>query len=193
MQLPLQITFRGMDPSPTIESRIREKAETLQRFHPRIMGCRVVIEDQHRHHQKGRLFHIRIDLTVVGKEIVISRDAGENHAHEDPYVTIRDAFDEVTRQLEDHARIRRRNTKTHEVPPHGKVVHVSSPEDYGFIRTPDGRDIYFHRDSVIEGGFDHLEVGDEVRFSLNEVDAESEAGPHASSVRLVGKHHLPPG
>jgi ribosome-associated translation inhibitor RaiA len=104
MQLPLQVTFRGMEPSETIEARIRQRAEELDHFHGRIMGCRVVVESAHRHHRKGRIHHIRVDLTVPGGEIVVNRDPPEHHAHEDIHVAIRDAFDAARRQLEDHLR-----------------------------------------------------------------------------------------
>ncbi len=107
MVLPLQITFHGLDPSPAIEAAVREHATRLERFSCDITSCRVLVEAPHRHHQQGNLFRLRIDLTVPGREIVVGRDPAEHHAHEDPYVAIRDAFDAARRQLEDHARIQR--------------------------------------------------------------------------------------
>ena len=53
MQIPLQITFRDMDPSPAIDERIRQQAVKLEQFHERISGCRVVVEASHRRHRKG--------------------------------------------------------------------------------------------------------------------------------------------
>ena len=44
MPIPLQISFRNMDPSPAVEARIRKKAEKLERFHDRIIGCTVVVD-----------------------------------------------------------------------------------------------------------------------------------------------------
>jgi ribosomal subunit interface protein len=190
MEIPLQITFRGIDASAAVEARIRKKMKTLERFSPHIVGCRVVVESHHRHSRRGRLFHVRIDLTVPGAEIVISREPAEHRAHEDAYVAIRDAFDEATRRLEDYVRRRRHDVKAHEPSAKGGIVRISPHEDYGFIRTQEGRDVYFHRGSLIDADFDRLEAGDEVRFVLQEVDAECESGPHASSVRLIGKHHL---
>ncbi|HVM84969.1 MAG TPA: HPF/RaiA family ribosome-associated protein [Candidatus Binatia bacterium] len=105
MELPLQISFRGMDISPATEALIRERAEKLDRFHDRITGCRVVVEAQHRHQRKGRIYHVRVDVTVPGHEIVVGREADQNHAHEDIKVAVRDAFDAMRRQLEDRARI----------------------------------------------------------------------------------------
>ena len=104
MQIPLQITFHGMAHSDAIEQRVRDKAAKLERFHSRITSCRVVVEVPHRHHHKGKLFSVRIDLTVPGGELVVNRDSDSNHAHEDVYVAIRDAFDAATRQLEDYTR-----------------------------------------------------------------------------------------
>ncbi len=188
MQLPLQITFRNMAQSDTIEAQIRGRAEELDRFSDRIMGCRVVVESSHRHHRKGRIYHVRVDLTVRGGEIVVNRDPPDHHAHEDIHVAIRDAFDAVRRQLEDQMRRVRGQTKTHEVGEHGKVLHLFA--DYGFIVSPDGREIYMHRNSVVGGGFDKLTVGDEVRYVVHE--GEGEKGAQASTVVPVGKHHPSP-
>lgn len=104
MQLPLQITFRHMDPSPAVESAIRKHAERLDRFSDRVTSCRVVVEAPHKHQRKGRLYDIRIDLTVPGEELPVTRTGPRDHAREDIYVAIRDAFDTVTRVLEDHTR-----------------------------------------------------------------------------------------
>jgi len=50
-----------------------------------------------------------------------------------------------------------------------------------------GREVYFHRNSVADGKFDDLKVGQEVRFS----ETVGDKGPQATSVHPVGKHHLP--
>lgn len=113
MQIPLQIIFRGIEPSEAVEARIREKADKLERFHSHIMSCRVAVESGHHHHHQGNLYHIRIDITTPGKEIVISRERHENQAHEDVYVAIRDAFNAAGRQLEDYVRMQRGEVKTH--------------------------------------------------------------------------------
>lgn len=101
MEIPLQITFHEMDPSPAIDERIRQHAAKLAQFHDRISACRVVVEARHRRHRKGKIYHVRIDLTVPGAEVVVSRDREYDHAHEDVYVAIRDAFDASRRRLAD--------------------------------------------------------------------------------------------
>jgi len=186
MESPLQITFRDMDPSAAIEERIREKATKLDTVYDRIMSCRVVIQAPHRHHHKGKLYNVHIDLTVPQGELIVSRDPKDNHAHEDVYVAIRDAFRAAERQLEDYARRQRGLVKTHETPQSlGKVTKLFPEEGYGIITTPDGVDVYFHRHSVVEDAFSKLEVGSEVRFVLS----MGEKGPQASTVSIVGKHH----
>lgn len=186
MKLPLQIVFRNLDPSAAIEAKVRERAEKLDHFYDDIMSCQVVIEAHHKHHHKGKLYHVRVDVRVPGAELVTSREPGEHHAHEDVYVAIRDAFDAMRRQLEDHARRRRGKVKTHEAPAHGRIVELLPEEDYGRIESADGRLIYFHRNSVVDAGFDQLDIGDEVRFA----EEMGELGPQASTVHVEGKHHV---
>jgi len=111
MESPIQISFHGMGPSEAIEARIRQRAQELSQFYDRITACRVVVESGAHHRHKGRIHQLRIHLTVPGGEIVVSRDPSERHAHEDVYVAIRDGFDAARRQLEDHVRRMRGDTK----------------------------------------------------------------------------------
>jgi ribosome-associated translation inhibitor RaiA len=113
MQSPLQIMFRHMDPSPALEARIRQRAAELDQFFGRIIACRVVVECRHPRHSQGNLFEVRIDLTLPGSEVVAGSGSGVNHAHEDPHVAVRDAFDALRRRVEDHARVRRGEIKRH--------------------------------------------------------------------------------
>ena len=139
MQLTPEIGFRGLESTPAIETKVRMRVARLDRFYPRIMGCRVMIESHHRHHHKGKLYHVRIDLTVPGEKLVVSRDPEEHQAHEDAYVAIRDAFDAMERRLEDFARRERGDVKRHEVPDQGKGRELNA--EYGRIGTPRGRSI----------------------------------------------------
>lgn len=190
MQLPLQITYRHMERSDAVEAAVQRHAERLDRFAGRIMACRVVVIAPHRHHRQGKLYEIKIDLTTPGEEIAVTREGSQNHAHEDIYVAIRDAFNAAARALEDHARRFRGDVKSHVVPLHGKIIRLFPYEGYGFIATESGisQEIYFHRNSVTGEGFDKLEVGDEVRLVIAE--RESPHGPQASTVTAIGKHHL---
>lgn len=184
MNLPLQIVFRNMGPSEAIEARVRERAEKLEKHYEHIMSCRVVVELQHRHRQHGNLYHVRVDLKVPDGELVASREPGEHHAHEDVYVAIRDAFDAIRRQLEDYIRRRRGQVKTHAAQPYGIVAEIYP--DYGKIQTPDGRLVYFHKNSVVDADFARIDIGTEVRFS----EEMGELGPQASSVHVLARQRI---
>ncbi len=131
MTIPLQVTFRNMKHSAEVEGWIRAEAEKLETFYHRIIGCRVAIELPHRHHKKGKPLHIRIDLTLPGKEIVVKREPvaihrtpvnGEAAAsmraqakspHADLQLAIHDAFKSAGRRVQDFARRRRGQVKKH--------------------------------------------------------------------------------
>ena len=184
MQLPLQVAFHNMAHSDAIEKSVRDKAEKLDQFADHIMGCRVVVEMPHRHHVHGNQYQVRIDITVPGEEIVVNRESSEHTEYRDAEVAIRDAFDAAERQLEDFVRRRRGYVKELATAPHGRVAKLFPQEGYGFIETADGREIYFHRHSVLHDGFDRLHKGVEVSF----VEEEGKKGPQASTVKMVGRH-----
>lgn len=187
MQSPLQLSFENIGHSDAVEARIREEAKKLEQFTDRITSMRVVVaRPQHRHH-KGDHYQIRIHITMPGAaDIAISREPPESGAHEDVYVTIRDAFKAARRQIQDLVRQRQGHVKEHEPPPHGRISALHPERDHGFIATADGCEIYFHRNSLAGVTLEKLRVGQEVRFS----EAVGEKGPQATLVRLVGKHHL---
>lgn len=126
MQLPLQVTYRDLAPSPAVTARIREKAGKLERFYDRITACRVVIEAPHAHRHKGRIYHVRIDLTVPEGELVVSREHHDRADHTDLYVALRDAFDAAGRQLKAYARRRRGGVKAHETPAVGRAARIGA-------------------------------------------------------------------
>ncbi|MGD8325038.1 MAG: HPF/RaiA family ribosome-associated protein [Gammaproteobacteria bacterium] len=186
MSFPIEIDFRNFERSEFVEAAVRERCEKLGRYSSEIIRCKVTVAAPHKHHAQGNLYQVSIDLHVPGTEIVINRDRGRNHSHEDVYVAMRDAFDAASRKLQDYVRVRRGKVKTHDVPPHGTVTELNSGEDYGRITSSDGRLIYFHRNSVVDADFDQLTIGSEVRFD----EEAGDSGPQASSVRLIGKHHI---
>lgn len=187
MEVPLDLTFRNMDPSDAVAERVRERAAKLGRYFDRIHSCRVVVEAPHRHHHKGKLYKVSIEIGVPGHRLVVNRSAGKNHAHEDIYVAIRDAFDHARRRLEDHARKVAGKVKVHEAPTLGRVLSLNGLQGYGMASLPDGQEVYFHRNAVLNDAFERLEVGDELRLVIAE--GEGVKGPQASTVVPVGKHH----
>lgn len=181
MKLPLQITVRNVSLSRAAKNNIREKADKLDQFYGSIMSCRVAVEAVNRRQQQGVLYSVHIDLTIPGKELAVKRER-----HEDVYVAIRDAFDAARLQLEDYACRERGDVKSHESTPHGRVISLFPELEYGFLETPDGREIYFHRNSVLHEDFDRMEIGMEVRFA----EEAGDQGPQASTVEVLSKHHV---
>ncbi|MBA2663033.1 MAG: HPF/RaiA family ribosome-associated protein, partial [Bradymonadaceae bacterium] len=136
-------------------------------------------------------YRVRIDMSVPGEELVVSRDPGSSQAHNDLYIAIRDAFNAAERQLRSYSGKLREPRKHHEIEPHAVVLRMFPHEGYGFLMTPDGREVYFHENSVLNNGFGELNAGDEVRFS----EVLGDDGPQASTVDAVGRHgkHIFPG
>jgi cold shock CspA family protein/ribosome-associated translation inhibitor RaiA len=177
MQRPLKITSHNFALPDAVETEIREKAAALDTYYERISGCEVAVEAPAiAHHRKGGPFVVRIRLTVPGTELVTDHQAKEELSQ-----AIREAFDAARRQLEDHVRVMRGTVKSHAPELHGRVSKLF-PE-YGFLETADGREIYFHHNSVLDRNFDRLKVGTEVRF----VEEEGERGPQASTVVITRK------
>lgn len=186
MQIPLKITFKDIPPSAAVEAKLRSKAEKLEHYSADIISCRITVVAPHHHKHKGNLYSIKIEITVPGEDIQVSRPSQLDHAHEDIYVAIRDAFNAAYRQLEDYARRHRGKVKTHVSEPHGKILSLHPDDGYGVIITNDGREIYFHRNSLLKGQFEQLHQDDSVRF----VEEMGENGPQASTVIVEGKHHV---
>jgi ribosomal subunit interface protein len=126
MKIPVHIQFHGMEASDALEASVREHAHKLESFAPDIMACRVAIDLAQKHQHQGRPFGVRIDLTLPGHELVVNRVQ-----HEDVYVALREAFDNMKRQLEDVVRQRRGQVKQHHVPPPSE----SEEPDEGSDRT----------------------------------------------------------
>jgi cold shock CspA family protein len=176
--LPPQITLHRIGPSPAIEGALRRKLAWLRRYYPRIMGCRVTVEAPHRHHRKGRLYRVHVEVTVPGGEVAAARSPSLHHEHEVLLVAIRDAFDAARRELMDYARRQRGQIKAQAARQRGSVRQLEA--DHGFLEAEDGRDVYFHRNSVL-GGFEGLAVGTKVRFEAEVGDK----GIQASTVAIV--------
>ena len=127
----------------------------------------------------GRVLAVpNVDITVPGSELVADK------SDEEVYAAIRGAFDAAERQVEAWAARRRGEVKSQVLPPEGQVVRIFQEEGFGFIAGPDGREIYFHRNAVLDPpGFEKLEVGSRVRFA----EEQGFEGPQASTVAVAGK------
>lgn len=187
MQTPAEIAFQNCEPTQALRDEIVRQTERLEKFSARITSCHVLVSKSAARHKKGDLFLVDLRIAMPGhKDVIVDRTHGDVPEHEHALVAVRDAFDAAIRQIEDVVRDLRDEVKQHAKPEHGRVARFLAGEDCGFIETAEGREIYFHRNAVLEGDFDRLAVGSEVRF----VEEAGEKGAQASTVRLIGKHHL---
>jgi cold shock CspA family protein/ribosome-associated translation inhibitor RaiA len=199
MQATPSISFRGLADTAALETEIATRLRKLEIFYDRIMNCRVLVELVQQHHSNGNHYHVRIDLTVPGEEIVVShevslrgvaqdlqaetlRKASEpDPGRKDVHVAIHQAFDVARRRLQDFARRQRGSVKTRSLPSHGRIARLVPGDEQGYIEADDGRDVYFHRNSVLRNAFDRMVVGSDVAFA----EERGEKGPQASTVRLL--------
>lgn len=184
MQTQPHVSFDDLPVDEAVRDAALDHVAQLERFSDRITGCHVVIAQPHRHQRRGRLYTVRVDLVVPGGEIVVNRDHHLDHAHEDVFVALRDAFDAARRRLEDHVRRLSGAEKLHRPRARGRISRFFPLQGYGFIEAPDGREIYFHRNAISDPAFHAVDIGSPVFFS----EEEGDAGPQASAVHLVHPH-----
>jgi ribosome-associated translation inhibitor RaiA/cold shock CspA family protein len=177
MDRPLTVAFHGFDASATLRPLIERKAAELERFHPHLVGCEVTVELPHRRKQHGNKWRVKIVAAVPGEDVRVTREADDKDRHEDPVATVNDAFAALKRMLGDRRHKEVGETKHHEAAPTARIHALGA--DHGFLSTLDGRQLYFHRNAVLDQAFDRLAVGAAVAF----VEEDGVEGPQASTVR----------
>lgn len=180
MQNPLQITIRDIPNSDALKTRIEQKAKKLEQFCDHIISCRVVIEVPQKHQHNGKIYNVRIDLTVPQNEIVVNKIKDENAG-----IAIRNAFDAAKRRLQNYSKKIRGEVKAHDMPTYGRIARLYPEEGIGFIQGMDGREFYFDRVNVAHPSYDQLEVGMEVQY-LETTGAE---GWQANRITLRNNNH----
>ena len=128
MPVPLRIILRHVRPTVFVRQDVTDRVEALQKFHPKLAGCRVVVEMPHRHRAAGNRYHVRIELKLPGEVIVVAHeplvrgavpadDKLTKAAEADVvarylHVAIHDAFEAARRRLRDVATRQRSTAKT---------------------------------------------------------------------------------
>lgn len=185
MKVHLEMSFRNVPKTDYLEKIIREKAAKLDHISNELISCRVAVERRQKHQQVGNPYQVRIDMRAPsGQELVVTRKSGKGRMHDSVETVLREAFDAARLTLKEHLERERGAVKAH---PHQETmafVHkLNTDEGYGFLMTPEGREIYFHRNSVLFDDFDRMAVGTGVRFALE----LGEKGPQASTVQIIDK------
>jgi cold shock CspA family protein len=187
METPVHIDFQGLEASEPFRRSVIKHVGTLEERYGRITACRVEIKAPGERHRTGGLYEINIHLSLPqGREVNVGRTAKADERHADPEFAINDAFKRARRRLQDHARRLRGQVKTHEGQPTATVTRLDGVGGFGFLQSADGREIYFHKNSVLNDAFPHLAPGARVVFS----EEMGNKGPQASTVKLIGKHSL---
>ena len=191
MQIPPEITYRNLDKTSNIDSLVREKIAKLEQFCNYINSCRVVLEKTHENPSSGSPYKVSIDSTIPhGREIAVSHNPDEGKQYPPLEAVIRDAFEAARRQLVSITTEQKGERKIHPEQEIGAIItKLFTDQDYGFIKTIDtGREVYFHRNSVVNRNFDELAIGNGVRFK----ETEGEMGPQATSVMILDQQHSSP-
>lgn len=182
MAASVQVTFRDIPHSDAVEQHAERLATKLDTFYDRITKTHVVIEKPHRRHKHGKGYHVGVTMHVPGRELAVTRNPYDDR--EELHATLDAAFDDAQRVLEKFAsELKLGQRQNHSKPAHGRVTKVFHDRGYGFLESEDGVELYFHRNSVLNGKFDRLFVGCEVRYA----EEMGIKGPQASTVDIAGK------
>ena len=160
MQTPPQVEFQNLSPTQAVRDAIEKHVDGLEQRWGRVTACRVVVKGPSQRHHTGGLYDIHIRLTLPdGREVNVEHTAPEDERRADLNFAINDAFKRARRQLQDQARRIQGQVKHHDEMPTATVARLDPSGEFGFLETADGREIYFHRNSVLNGGFARLAVG----------------------------------
>lgn len=175
-----EIDFQGMEPRVDLRARIEEKIAHLEKLYGRMTACRVVVKAPGGHHRTGGHYEFNLRIALPdGREVAVSRTPDQDERFQDVEFALNDAFKRAGRQLEDAVRQIRGAVKHHETAPTGVVKSLSPADGFGLLESADGREVYFHRNSVAEPGFDSLEPGQRVEF----LEEDGAKGPQARRVK----------
>lgn len=180
----LQIHCRGLSITESIQTYVEDQFAHLTRFFQRqpIISCHVTLELLNHRCGEVATYRTLIEMTIPGKRLVVGGERGREIPHQNAFAALQAAFAAMERRLTAHAQRLRQEVKHHEPSSiYATVKQVFPDEGYGFLLTDDGREVYFNENAIIDADFDHIDVGDNVRFC----EEMGEQGPQASTLRVV--------
>ncbi len=187
METPVQIDLQGMKSNERVRSVIAAHIAALEERFGRVTACRVRLKAPSERHRAGGLFEVNIHLALPnGREVSVGRTPKADERHSDLSFAINDAFHRARRRLQDNVRRMQGQIKAHDAAPLGTVSQLEPVDGFGMLTSADGREIYFHRNSVLNDGYSKLKVGTRVMFA----EEIGNKGPQASTVKLLGKHGM---
>lgn len=187
MQTPVEIDFQGMDANPEVRAAIDKQVAQLEERFGRITAGRIVLRAPSGRHRTGGLYEITVRLSLPdGREVNIGRVRQNDERLSDLNYALNDTFKRARRQLQDKVRTLQGQVKQSSGSPVGTVCELDPLGEFGFIKTEDDREIYFHRNSVLGDGYAQLSVGTRVSYA----EEVGDKGPQASTVKPMAKHSL---
>ena len=180
MASPVDVSFHHVAADPAVEDLVQAKWTHLATRHRDIVGGKVTLEAPHQRSSRNPRFTVKIRVEVPGQDVWITHTDDSDRSR-DLAVAVREAFAAAERRLDSRTERRRGRVEHHEEHEQGDVVALFAPEGYGLIRTADGRDVYFHRNAVLDDAFSELRQGSRVSF----VSYDAVEGEHASTVRVL--------
>jgi ribosomal subunit interface protein len=192
MQVPLEIAFRNIEASDYAEHAIRDHVERLERIFDRITACSVWVDQRNQNSNDTIPPVVHIEMSVPGhKHIVVAHEPDHlqrKYQAPDLHNAINEAFriaeqrlSKFKDKLTDHGVAERGHEAANEF--RGQVAELTPEQDFGYVMTKEGGLLYFHRNSLLSGDFDHLHWGDQVSY----IEQAGDTGPTASKVRVIGK------
>jgi ribosome-associated translation inhibitor RaiA len=187
-----EVTFKGLDKSPSLEALIQERIAALEQIYPRIVSCRVVVEVPHRASKNIKVpIGVSVEVEVPGRPKIVAKDIQERReAKEDQTAALTHAFDAVERQLDRLADLRGGRAVTGGASSQSAlVVRLFPDQDYGFVQVDNSPELHFTRNAVAGGAFEDLEIG--MLVQVTRATEDGPMGPQARSVRLLDKARTP--
>lgn len=178
---PFQVRYRNVPVSTSMERVIQRKVEDLWKTCPEIMDCQVLVERSSPEQVHGNLFHVRIEASVPhAAPLIVSHHHPRRLALKNARMAVEDAFDAMRQVAIGYRDRLHRDMRPKHHALRGEISALSPGTDSGRIATADGREVYFHRNSLKHGVYDRLETGTAVSFE----EEMGEEGPQAVFVKV---------
>jgi len=184
--VPLNVSYRDVDKTDALDALIRNKVMKLERVCDHLISCHVAVERPQKRLSSGSGFRVRIDMRVPpGHEVVVSREPGKGLINEPIDKVVRLTFRSAARHLQALKERQKGEVKTHpeDLEREAQVVRIFKDQGYGFLKTRTDREVYFHRNSVLNDDFERLSIGSGVRCVIT----QGLEGPQASTVEIIDK------
>lgn len=183
MRVPLDISYQGMSRSEAVDELIRSDAAKLEKVCDNLISCRVGLGLDQKSSTSGNEYRLRIEMRVPpGHNLVVTNTPGGKEDNSDLPALIKSTFKTAHRRLRQQMEKQQGEKKHHpgqEVG--GFVTKIFADEGYGFLRSLDGEEVYFHRNSIVGARFENLEPGAGVNYTAE----LGEKGLQASTVQVI--------